>query len=282
MSAVDSFAGPRVELARYLTSDGERVIYAVRVGGMVVVSDWAAHGAGRAFVIERGVTCERELYALVTDYIGRCYGRRGKDGRIWRGVCYHGCYRGTVSNTARLVVVEATWGAALSLTRSRSDAAAERSVPRGATHAEHSLVRRFSARRGPSGEWLNGAVLQRFPASRRGRCAVIRDRLRACLGTGCSTSAVWGRPVAPARRRCDSALPRRASRSRQPLVAQAARGFDSLPSATQTRTQRPAGAARRRGELRWMPRTRKSVHPVRRSAAGLARWRVPLMAFRTV
>ena len=26
MSAVDSFAGPRVELARYLTSDGERVI----------------------------------------------------------------------------------------------------------------------------------------------------------------------------------------------------------------------------------------------------------------
>ena len=32
MSALDSFAGPRVELARYLTSAGERVIYAVRVG----------------------------------------------------------------------------------------------------------------------------------------------------------------------------------------------------------------------------------------------------------
>src|SRR5437763_690523 len=47
MTAVESFAGPRVELARYLTSDGERVIYAVRVGGMVVVSDWPAHGAGR-------------------------------------------------------------------------------------------------------------------------------------------------------------------------------------------------------------------------------------------
>ena len=69
MSAVDSFAGPRVELARYLTSDGERVIYAVRVGGMVVVSDWPADGPGRTFVIERGVTCERELYALVTDYV---------------------------------------------------------------------------------------------------------------------------------------------------------------------------------------------------------------------
>jgi hypothetical protein len=69
MSAVDSFAVPRVELARYLTSDGERVIYAVRVGGMVVVSDWPADQAGRAFVIERGVSCARELYALVTDYV---------------------------------------------------------------------------------------------------------------------------------------------------------------------------------------------------------------------
>jgi hypothetical protein len=70
MSAVDAFAGPRVELARYLTSDdGERVIYAARVGGMVVVSDWPADGPGRAFVIERGVSCERELYALVTDYV---------------------------------------------------------------------------------------------------------------------------------------------------------------------------------------------------------------------
>jgi hypothetical protein len=69
MTAVDSFAGPRVELARYLTSDGERVIYAVRVGGMVVVSDWPAEDPGRAFVIERGVTCERELYALVNDYV---------------------------------------------------------------------------------------------------------------------------------------------------------------------------------------------------------------------
>jgi len=37
--------------ARYLTSDGERVIYAVRVGGMVVVSDWPADGPGRTFVI---------------------------------------------------------------------------------------------------------------------------------------------------------------------------------------------------------------------------------------
>src|SRR4051794_18791865 len=69
MSAVDSFAGPRVELARYLTSDGERVIYAVRVGGMVVVSDWPANPGARTFVIERGVSCQRELYALVTDYV---------------------------------------------------------------------------------------------------------------------------------------------------------------------------------------------------------------------
>src|ERR1700750_983295 len=69
MTTVDSFAGPRVELARYLTSDGERVIYAVRVGGMVVVSDWPADRAGRTFVTERVVPCERELYALVTDYI---------------------------------------------------------------------------------------------------------------------------------------------------------------------------------------------------------------------
>src|SRR4051794_24176072 len=70
MTVVESFAGPRVELARYLTSDGgERVIYAARVGGMVVVSDWPADGPGQTFVIERGVACERELYALVTDYV---------------------------------------------------------------------------------------------------------------------------------------------------------------------------------------------------------------------
>src|SRR4051794_23159606 len=76
MSAVESMAGPRVELARYLTTDhGERVIYAVRVGGMVVVSDWRADGAGQAFVIERGVSCERELYALVTDYVDQSIAR---------------------------------------------------------------------------------------------------------------------------------------------------------------------------------------------------------------
>ena len=75
MSATESFAGPRVEMARYLTSDGERVIYGVRVGEMVVVSDWPADAAGRAFVIERGLTCERELYALVTDYVDQSIAR---------------------------------------------------------------------------------------------------------------------------------------------------------------------------------------------------------------
>src|SRR4051794_35606606 len=69
VSAGGSFPRPRGELARHPTSDGERVIYAVRVGGLVVVSDWPADGPGRTFVIERGVTCERELYALVTDYV---------------------------------------------------------------------------------------------------------------------------------------------------------------------------------------------------------------------
>ena len=78
MTAVDSFAGPRVELARYLTTDGERVIYAVRVGG-IVVSDWPADGPGRAFVIERGVSCERELYALVTDYVDQSIERVARD-----------------------------------------------------------------------------------------------------------------------------------------------------------------------------------------------------------
>ena len=71
MSAVESIAGPRVELARYLTSEGERVIYAVRVGGIIVVSDWPADGPGRTFVILRGVTCQRERYALVTDHFDR-------------------------------------------------------------------------------------------------------------------------------------------------------------------------------------------------------------------
>src|SRR3954451_9259741 len=69
MSAVGARARARRELGRHLTNGGERGIFAVRVAGMVVVSEWPADEAGRAFVIERGVSCARELYALVTDYV---------------------------------------------------------------------------------------------------------------------------------------------------------------------------------------------------------------------
>src|SRR4051812_33860359 len=65
MSAV---VGERVELARYTTSAGERVVFGQRVDGVVRVTDKPA-GAGRSFLVERGLTSKAELEALVEDYV---------------------------------------------------------------------------------------------------------------------------------------------------------------------------------------------------------------------
>jgi hypothetical protein len=64
--------GRREELARYQLSDGtERVLIGQRVDGIVRVSDLAASGAGRAYLVEREL--ERDGYAalqaMIADYL---------------------------------------------------------------------------------------------------------------------------------------------------------------------------------------------------------------------
>ncbi len=61
--------GERVELARYAISAGERVLYGQRVNGIVRVIDKPALSGGRSFLVERGLTSNAELEALVADYI---------------------------------------------------------------------------------------------------------------------------------------------------------------------------------------------------------------------
>ena len=65
-------AGPtnaRVELARYTVSAGERVICGQRILGVVRLVDVPADGHGRRYVIERELTSEAELDAIVADYL---------------------------------------------------------------------------------------------------------------------------------------------------------------------------------------------------------------------
>jgi hypothetical protein len=64
--------GQRVELARYTVAGGdERVLYGQRVDGVVRVTDVAAHGHGRAYLVERGLEQDgySALKALVADYL---------------------------------------------------------------------------------------------------------------------------------------------------------------------------------------------------------------------
>jgi hypothetical protein len=65
----DYQVGKRTELARYRISIGERVVYGQRVDGVVRVTDRPATGAGRSYLVDRGLTSKTELDALVTDYV---------------------------------------------------------------------------------------------------------------------------------------------------------------------------------------------------------------------
>ena len=58
-----------VELARYMISAGERVIYGQRIRGVVRLVDVPCEGCGRRYVIERGLTSMAELEAIVGDYL---------------------------------------------------------------------------------------------------------------------------------------------------------------------------------------------------------------------
>lgn len=61
--------GRRVELARYQLSNGQRILEGQRVGGVVRVTDRSVTGAGRRFLVERGLTSKDELDSLVADYV---------------------------------------------------------------------------------------------------------------------------------------------------------------------------------------------------------------------
>jgi hypothetical protein len=62
--------GELTELARYEVSGAERVLYGQRIDGHVRIIDRPACGAGRSYLVERGL--ERDGYsaltALVADY----------------------------------------------------------------------------------------------------------------------------------------------------------------------------------------------------------------------
>ena len=60
---------PRVEMARYTISGGERVIYGQRVLGVVRLTDVPADGHGRHYVIERELNTMSELEAIIADYL---------------------------------------------------------------------------------------------------------------------------------------------------------------------------------------------------------------------
>ena len=60
--------GERVELARYTTSAGDRIVFGQRVDGVVRITDKPVR-AGRSFLVERGLTSKAELDALVEDYV---------------------------------------------------------------------------------------------------------------------------------------------------------------------------------------------------------------------
>ena len=64
-------AGERVELGRYRTAHGARVLVGQRVFGVVRVSDVPSGGRGRHYLVERELTSEAELDALVADYLAQ-------------------------------------------------------------------------------------------------------------------------------------------------------------------------------------------------------------------
>jgi hypothetical protein len=66
--------GPRVELARYSVTAGDRVLYGQRVNGVVRLTDVPLEAGGRAYLVERGLEDEGSnanaaLHALIADYL---------------------------------------------------------------------------------------------------------------------------------------------------------------------------------------------------------------------
>ena len=65
----DGPTGEQREVARYEITDGERIVAAQRINGLVCVSDIPAGPEGRVFLIQQGVMSLSELEGLVADYV---------------------------------------------------------------------------------------------------------------------------------------------------------------------------------------------------------------------
>ena len=68
----------QVELGRYETQAGERVLVGRRIEGVVHVFDWPAAGRGRRYFVEAGFASKAELAVLLADY--------RRQAELW-GVC---------------------------------------------------------------------------------------------------------------------------------------------------------------------------------------------------
>jgi hypothetical protein len=66
-TTTDPITGPRVELGRYETTEGERVLVGRRIDGAVHVYDYPLAG-GRPYFVEKGFGCKAELAVLIADY----------------------------------------------------------------------------------------------------------------------------------------------------------------------------------------------------------------------
>src|SRR5205807_8551582 len=66
--------GPRVELARYAVTAGDRALYGQRVDGVVRLTDVPLEAGGRAYLVERGLEEEGSianaaLHAFIANYL---------------------------------------------------------------------------------------------------------------------------------------------------------------------------------------------------------------------
>jgi hypothetical protein len=64
--------GPRVELARYSVTAGDRVLYGQRIDRVVRLTDVPLEAGGRAYLVERALEEEGSnaaLHALIADYL---------------------------------------------------------------------------------------------------------------------------------------------------------------------------------------------------------------------
>jgi hypothetical protein len=63
--------GQRVELARYPSDTGQRLLIGQRIDGIVHVFDEPLDTDAPSFTVETGLTANSELQALVADYLAK-------------------------------------------------------------------------------------------------------------------------------------------------------------------------------------------------------------------